>query len=136
MSSTPALQATWTPAHEVERRIRVELLDRDGVPTVAPPAEVGLHICPACTRPFVVPGEVFELVGGDRVRLELLCTDCGWTATGEHSDAALEALDRELDRGFADLLWALEVVWIGNEEESILRFTAALAADAILPEDF
>jgi hypothetical protein len=62
--------------------------------------------------------------------------DCGWRETGEHGDAELEALDRELDRGFADILWALEVVWIGNEEELIQRFTTALQADAILPEDF
>mgnify|MGYP000376144293 CR=1 FL=1 len=50
--------------------------------------------------------------------------------------AELEALDRELDRGYADLLWALEVVWIGNEEAAIARFSGALAADAIVPEDF
>lgn len=124
----------WTPAHEVERRLRVELLDRR--PGDGASEDRGLHVCPACLGPFVVPGRVLEVVAVDRVRLELSCMDCGWKEVAAHGDAELAALDRELDRGFADLLWALEVVWIGNEEERIGRFAAALAADAILPEDF
>jgi hypothetical protein len=138
MAALPSTTSTvtWTPAHEVERRIRVEILDADGVLLREPAPAAGLHVCPSCTGAFVVPGEVYEVIGEDRCRLDLRCADCGWEDTAVHSDAELEALDRELDRGYADLLWALEVLWIGNEEESIARFAAALAADAILPEDF
>lgn len=128
--------ASWTPADEVERRIRVEILGDDGLPFRSLAATDGLHVCPACSGAFVVPGDVYEVVGADRCRLDLRCVDCGWEHTEIHSDIALERLDRELDRGYADLLWALEVLWIGNEEESIARFAEALAADAILPEDF
>jgi hypothetical protein len=126
----------WTPAHEVERRIRVEILDADGSPVRKPPASEGLHVCPSCGGDFVVPGEVYEVIQETFCRLDLRCADCGWEDTAVHSDEELEALDRELDRGYADLLWALEVLWIGNEEEAITRFAQALAADAILPEDF
>jgi len=134
--TTTSSPVTWTPAHEVERRIRVEILDFDGTPVRKSVATEGLHVCPACEGSFVVPGEVYEIVGQDRCRLELRCVNCGWEDSAEHSDVELESLDRELDRGYADLLWALEVLWIGNEEEAIARFSRALDADAILPEDF
>ena len=127
----------WTPAHEVEQRIRVEILDAEtGLSLRAEPADEGLHVCPECHGAFVVPGDVYEVVGAGRCRLELQCVDCGWERVGIYADAELEALDRELDRGYADLLWALEVLWIGNEEEAISRFSGALEAGAILPEDF
>ncbi len=93
-------------------------------------------MCPACERPFVVPGEVLEVADADHVRLELRCTNCDWGEDTVCTDEDLAALERELDRGFADLLWTLEVLWIGNEEDAIERFSAALTADAILPEDF
>ncbi len=126
---------TWSPADEVERRIQAEILDA-GTSHGAAVCDYGLHVCPSCSRPFVVPGDAFETIGERLCRIELFCVDCGWETTEIHSDAELEALDRELDRGYADLLWALEVLWIGNEEEAIERFASALALDAILPEDF
>lgn len=130
-----ASPVVWTPALEVERRIRVEILDAEASGRTRAAGD-GLHVCPACHLAFVVPGGVYEVIDADRVRLDLCCMDCGWREISERTDLELEALDRELDRGFADVLWALEVVWIGNEEERIGRFAAALAADAILPEDF
>lgn len=121
---------------DVEQLLTQELLG----PRVARSAPIedppGLHVCAECDRPFVVPGPVHELVGADRIRLDLVCTNCGAVRTEIHSDQALAALDMQLDRSFADLLWTLEVVWIANEEAAIERFSRALAADAILPEDF
>ncbi len=135
--TTTASPIAWTPAHEVERRIRVEILDAGtDLSLRSEPASEGLHICPAYDGAFVVLGDIYEVVGEDRCRLDLRCVDCGWEDTTVHTDAELESLDRELDRGYADLLWALEVLWIGNEEEAIARFSRALEADAILPEDF
>jgi hypothetical protein len=79
---------------------------------------------------------VRDVVGTDRVRLELDCTNCGWTTTAVHHDRELTAFEMALDRSYADLLWTLEIVWIANEESAIERFAAALAAGALLPEDF
>ena len=137
MAALPSIAqtATWSPADEVDRRIRAEILRADAGPVEATTPS-GLHVCPRCSGAFVVPGDDCEFIGERLCRIELRCVDCGWEQTGLHSDAELEALDRELDRGYADLLWALEVLWIGNEEAAIERFAAALAADAILPEDF
>lgn len=126
---------TWSPADEVERRIQAEILDPSTAP-VQVTAQYGLHVCPECSRPFVVPGDDCDVIGERLLRLDLHCVDCGWEHNAIYSEAELEALDRELDRGYADMLWALEVLWIGNEEAAIDRFAAALSAGAILPEDF
>ena len=100
------------------------------------PESTGLHVCRECDQPFVVPGQAREVVGIDSIRLELSCTNCGWSALEVHGDCDLACLEMELDRSFADLLWTLEVVWTANEEAAIERFCAALNAGAILPEDF
>src|SRR5262245_10729680 len=88
----------------------------------------GILDCPSCQRPFLVPGHVQGVVDVDRVAIEVSCANCGWTDTVERTDRDLESLDVELDRAFADLLWALEVVWTANENAAIARFKAALDA--------
>lgn len=123
------------PGHEVDLLLEAELLSARPRTSLLP-APAGLQVCPECGLPFVVPGDVREIVGVDAVRLELGCTNCFWSATEVHSDEDLAGLDMALDRSFADLLWTLEVMWLANEEEAIDRFAAALAADAIVPEDF
>jgi hypothetical protein len=123
------------PGHEVDLLLETELLSAQPRTSLLP-APTGLQVCPACGLPFVVPGDVRELVGADSVRLELGCTSCGWNAVEVHTDEELGVLDIALDRSFADLLWTLEVLWLANEESAIERFAAALAADAIVPEDF
>lgn len=131
-----ARPVSFSPGHEVDVLLASELLGHGAVsasPLSDPP---GLHVCPACAKPFVVPGEIREVVGTDSVRLDLCCTNCPWTTTAVHRDHELTALEMQLDRSFADLLWTLEVVWIANEEAAIERFAAALDAGAILPEDF
>jgi hypothetical protein len=128
--------ASFSSGHEVDLLLASELLgaSADRVSPIADPP--GLHTCPDCDRPFVVPGEVLEVVGASGVRLELGCTNCGWSTVGVYGDHELTGLDVHLDRSFADLLWTLEVVWMANEEAAIGRFAAALGAGAILPEDF
>lgn len=131
-----ARPANVSPGHEVDLLLATELLGA-AADRVCPPVDPpGLHICPDCQLPFVVPGPVHEVVSPARVKLDLDCTNCGWHATAVHDDDALSALDMQLDRSFADLLWTLEVVWTANEQASIERFAAALDAGAILPEDF
>jgi len=95
-----------------------------------------LQLCPACCGRFVVPGEVHEVVAQTRLRLELVCTACGWSKVDVHHDEELIELECDLDLAFADVLSLLETIWLANEEEQILRFSAALEADAILPSDF
>ena len=123
------------PGHEVDLLLAAELLDPQPRASVLP-APTGLQVCPACTLPFVVPGQIHQVLGHDRVRIDLECTNCSWETTADHTDAALTDLDIAMDRSFADLLWTLEVVWIANEELAIDRFASALAADAIVPDDF
>ncbi len=125
-------RAPWTASREVDRRIRAEILDAP-----APPRHGdGLHVCPECAGAFVVPGEICEVVAEHWCRIELSCEACGWHETALHSDEELDELDRELDRAHCDLMWALEVLWIANEEERIGRFARALDAGHLLPEDF
>ena len=121
---------------DVETLLTHELLGprvQRSAPIEDPP---GLHLCTSCARPFVVLGDLREVVGIDQVRIELICTNCGDARIEQHTDWELEALEAQIDRSFADLLWTLEVVWIANEEAAIQRFAAALGANAILPEDF
>jgi hypothetical protein len=121
---------------EFDALLATELLgDRAGKVEALPETQ-GLHVCPGCEQPFVVPGKAREVVGMDSIRLELRCTNCGWSEVGVHNDESLACLEMELDRSFADLLWTLEVVWTANEEAAIERFSAALGAGLILPEDF
>ena len=129
MAASPEL----TPAYEVD----VFLARLLAAPhTHGRPEDRNALDCPHCQQPFLVPGEVRGVVDADRIALVVSCANCGYSDTVERSDRDLESLDVELDRAFADLLWALEVVWSANENEAIDRFAAALDAGHILPEDF
>lgn len=129
--------APFSPSQEVDLLLARELLGPAGArASVLPTDHDAIQVCPSCRLPFVVPGEIREVVGVDRVRLDLGCANCEWTETCVKHDSELVSLDVALDRSFADLLWTLEVVWIANEEAAIGRFAKALEADAILPEDF
>ena len=48
----------------------------------------------------------------------------------------MDELDEAVDDGFALLAAALAQVTRANMQECVERFSAALAADAVLPEDF
>ena len=128
--------AQFSPSHEVDLLLARELLGPVASRASTLQAPDGLHVCPSCRLPFVHPGEIREVVGVDRIRLDLECANCDWSDTSVHHDKELETLDVAMDRSFADLLWTLEVVWIANEEAAIARFASALSAGAILPEDF
>jgi hypothetical protein len=96
-----------------------------------------LHLCGSCRHPFVVPEAILEVLGqGEQYVVELRCGDCGWAHVGAYPAAALEELDRELDRAQAEIEAALEVCELIEELERIDRFVEALNAGLILPEDF
>ena len=48
----------------------------------------------------------------------------------------MDDLDEAVDTGFAVLALALAQITRANMQDYLERFSAALAADAVLPEDF
>jgi hypothetical protein len=73
---------------------------------------------------------------GRRWRALLHCSNCGWASLELLDGKTLDRLDEELDRETDELLLALGRLTSENLREYAGRFAAALAADAILPEDF
>ena len=95
-----------------------------------------LHVCDACTRAFIVPVSVVDLIDGDRCIIELSCANCGTTSLGVHDDRSLMELDRRLDAAQDQMREAIEVLEIADDLDRIDRFVRALRDDHILPEDF
>ena len=111
----------------------------EGTPTQYRPSnvvETPLSECRECRRQFVVPTNVLKVVTRTSYRVELSCTNCGWSHIGTHHEDELEALDRALDRQTADMQAALELWRLTREIERIDAFALALHDDHILPEDF
>ncbi len=94
-----------------------------------------LHVCPACTSELVYPTEWRE-VDGRRWEIHLRCPNCQWAAAGVWDHDPVEALDEVLDQGTRTLMGDLRHLARANMEEEVDRFSAALKADVILPEDF
>ena len=94
-----------------------------------------LHVCPECDRDLVYPVE-WEEVSSTHWEVLLRCPNCEWTEVGVHDQITVDHFDEELDRGTDLLLNDLKRLVQANMEEEIERFSAALAADAIWPEDF
>src|SRR4051794_18892430 len=88
--------------------------------------ETPLSECRACRRQFVVPTAVLKVVTRTSYRVELSCTNCGWSHIGTHHEDELEALDRALDRQTADMEAALELWRLTREIERIDAFARAL----------
>jgi hypothetical protein len=94
----------------------------------------GAHVCRFCTLPFVQPQDG-ERTGRDWL-VQLYCPSCGWSGEATLDQGQMDDLDEAVDDGFALLAAALAQVAQANMQEYVERFTAALAADAVLPEDF
>ena len=94
-----------------------------------------LHICPSCDSNLVQPISWAES-SESRWQLELECPNCLWTDSGVFDRDQVEQLEDELDEGLAEMLGDLQRLTQANMAEEIERFTRALAADVILPEDF
>ena len=95
----------------------------------------GLHVCPSCSSPLVQPVE-WEPTGDDSWSVLLRCPECEVFQAGVYGQAELDAYDVELDRGESLLRVAYLQVSTENMEAEIDSFALALAAGAILPEDF
>jgi DNA replicative helicase MCM subunit Mcm2 (Cdc46/Mcm family) len=95
----------------------------------------GLHECPECVSELVQPVDWAEAPNGRWV-LTLQCPNCGWFTDGVFDSQQVHELEDKLDDGLADMLRDLRHMTQANMSEEIERFTTALRADMILPEDF
>jgi hypothetical protein len=95
----------------------------------------GLHICPGCESDLVQPVEWLD-AGEDRWELTLECPNCGWSTNGVYDRDEIDALEEKLDDGLVQMLNDLQRLTQANMADEVERFTAALHADVILPEDF
>jgi hypothetical protein len=92
------------------------------------------HVCGSCERSFVCPE--FGVPLGGRWLVHLHCMSCGWSREMIIDDAKLDEFERELDDERDQIQLDLERLTQHNMREYRDRFVKALAADAILPEDF
>jgi hypothetical protein len=99
------------------------------------PATRDLHVCPECAQQLVYPMEWDE---HDEMHWEvcLRCPNCEWSVIGVYAQDTVDRFDEELDRGTEALVRDLKRLTRANMEDEVERFALALAANAILPEDF
>lgn len=94
-----------------------------------------LHVCRGCDSHLVYPVE-WDESGMSHWEVRLRCPNCEWTGVGIFEQALVDRFDEELDRGTEALVRDLKRLVHVNMEEDIERFTEALGADHVLPEDF
>lgn len=94
-----------------------------------------LTICPGCGRDFVRPVDWHE---ADTVnwRVVLRCGNCDRGEEGVFDQATVDVFDDRLDVLTDILVRDLRIAVRLNLSLEADRFAAALAVDAILPEDF
>ncbi len=94
-----------------------------------------LHVCPQCASELVQPVAWEEQPHG-RWHLTLACPNCGRSESDVFDAAQVEAFEDNLDDGLRDMIEDLQRLAQANLVGEFERFTRALAADLILPEDF
>jgi Zn-finger protein len=100
-----------------------------------PSSPSGLHVCPSCTSHLVQPMDWSEASEG-KWELLLACPNCFWAHEDIYTEDEVHALEDELDQGLEDMLRDLQRLTQANMADEVERFSAALNADHILPEDF
>ena len=98
-------------------------------------ATLDLHACPACGGRHVHPVE-WAFIEEDRWDLTLTCHNCFWAGGGVYGAEVLELLEADLDHDIDSIVADLRQLEAWNMEEYAEAFAAALAAGALLPEDF
>jgi len=94
-----------------------------------------LHVCPTCESDLVQPISWNEAPDG-RWDLTLECPNCGWFESGTFERGQVENLEDRLDDGLSEMIADLQRLTQANMTAEIERFSAALQANLILPEDF
>ena len=97
--------------------------------------QTDLHICATCDSELVFPVEWTE-AGTTHWQVTLRCPNCEWGDTGIFKQETVERFDEELDRGTEALVRDLKRLMTANMEDEIERFTHALHAGHIVPDDF
>jgi hypothetical protein len=95
----------------------------------------GLHVCPECDSQLVQPIDWSEAPQGFW-ELLLQCPNCFWTDEGVFDQDQVDELEEYHDDGVTEMLSDLRRLTQANMTEEIERFSSALNADLILPEDF
>lgn len=113
----------------------IEVVSFEEQHPVAPTGRPELHICGECDSKLVYPTD-WEQAGPSRWDVELRCPDCECTSSGTYEQEVVERFDEELDRGTEALVRDLRQLMRANMEDEAERFTTALHAGHILPEDF
>ena len=107
----------------------------DAAARPAPEPVDDLHVCGTCDSELVYPVD-WEEAGDTHWEVTLRCPNCEWSGTGVFEQDVVERFDEELDRGTEALVRDLKRLSHANMEDEIERFTSALEADHIVPEDF
>ena len=94
-----------------------------------------LHVCRSCPSELVYPVS-WEEAGPASWRVVLRCPDCEQVREGTFAQDAVDAFDERLDAGIDALATDLRRLTRANMADELARFSAALHADALLPEDF
>lgn len=94
-----------------------------------------LHVCRQCSSELVYPTG-WEEVGSRTWQVTLRCPSCEELREGVFTQDAVDAFDERLDEGTSALAADLRRLTQANMVDELERFIAALAVDAILPEDF
>jgi hypothetical protein len=94
-----------------------------------------LHVCVDCDSELVYPVQ-WEEAGPENWSVLLHCPNCDVFREGVFTQDNVELFDEELDRGADALARDYKRLMRANMADEIERFAGALAADAILPEDF
>jgi hypothetical protein len=104
---------------------------------VHPPAQrqQDLHVCYECDSELVYPVQ-WEEAGSENWSVLLHCPNCDVFREGVFTQDNVELFDEELDRGADTLARDYKRLMRANMADEIDRFTGALSAGAILPEDF
>lgn len=93
-----------------------------------------MELCLACGSRLVHPVSWEEAPGGFTVLLR--CPECLVHVLDAFSDAELERYDAVLDEGGRALIADLKMLARANMTEFVRRFSSALRAGHIQPEDF
>lgn len=117
------------------KTIEVVYFDASASPESAPAETPDLHVCGGCGSHLVYPVE-WEEAGQTHWEVNLRCPNCEWHGSGIFTQDAVERFDDELDRGTEALARDLRRLAHANMQDEIERFTAALDADHIVPDDF
>jgi hypothetical protein len=99
-------------------------------------AEVrGFHVCPVCALPLLQPTD-WAAAGAERWWISFECPSCDFVGDELLSAPELRSLAEALAQGSRELSGCLARLTARNMRKYARRFTAALAAGAILPDDF